>query len=180
MSKNHTSVKIRDLALGGILTALVFIGTYFIQIRLPISVNGGLVHLGNVVLFTAAILYGPRQGAVAGAFGMGLFDILSGWGAWAPFTFLIRGGMGYVIGRVSHSGDREGKNPLWNLLGILGGTALMIPGYYIAEGLLYGNWLAPATSIPGNLTQLAFGLTALALAPVLERAGVQALGRRTA
>ena len=86
MSKNHTSVKIRDLALGGILTALVFIGTYFIQIRLPISVNGGLVHLGNVVLFTAAILYGPRQGAVAGAFGMGLFDILSGWMAWAPST----------------------------------------------------------------------------------------------
>ena len=34
---------------------------------------------------------------------MGLFDLLSGWTAWAPFTFIIVGIMGYVVGAY----DRE-------------------------------------------------------------------------
>ena len=37
---------------------------------------------------------------LAGAFGMGLFDLLSGWTAWAPFTFIIVGAMGYVVGAI--------------------------------------------------------------------------------
>ncbi|MCI5935729.1 MAG: ECF transporter S component, partial [Lachnospiraceae bacterium] len=26
--------------------------------------------------------------------------------------------------------------------------------YYIAEGIIYGNWVAPAASIPGNIVQI--------------------------
>lgn len=70
----------------------------FINVRLPFMGSGGLIHLGNVPLFIAAMMYGRKTGAVAGAFGMGLFDLISGWTAWAPFTFVIVGTMGYVIG----------------------------------------------------------------------------------
>lgn len=41
--------------------------------------SGGLIHLGNVPLFVAAMLFGRKTGAIAGAFGMGLFDLMSGW-----------------------------------------------------------------------------------------------------
>ena len=166
-NKNKSQAK--DFALNGVLIALVFIATYFIQIRLPISINGGLVHLGNVVLFTIAILYGGRKGAVAGAFGMGIFDVVSGWMAWAPFTFVIRGLMGWIIGSIAHRNGKEGRNVALNTLGIAAGSVVMIAGYYVTEGILYGNWIAPVTSIPGNLTQLGFGLLSLALAPALMK-----------
>ena len=74
---NKSKNQAKDFALNGVLIALVFIATYFIQIRLPISINGGLVHLGNVVLFTIAILFGRQKGAIAGAFGMGIFDVIT-------------------------------------------------------------------------------------------------------
>lgn len=166
---NKSKNQAKDFALNGVLIALVFIATYFIQIRLPISINGGLVHLGNVVLFTIAILFGRQKGAIAGAFGMGIFDVVSGWMAWAPFTFVIRGLMGWIIGSVAHRNGREGRNVALNVLGIVAGSVVMIAGYYVTEGILYGNWVAPVTSIPGNLTQLGFGLLSLALAPALMK-----------
>lgn len=149
---------ISEIALNGLLIAIVFVATFFIQIRLPISINGGLIHLGNVALFSIAILFGPRRGAMAGAFGMCLFDLLSGWVAWAPFTFVVRGAMGFIIGSVAHIKGNNGNSFIYNISGIILGGLWMIAGYYATEGLLYGNWLSPLTSIPGNITQIALGI----------------------
>ncbi len=44
-----------------LLIALVFIATKFINIRLPISINGGLVHLGTAMLFISAIVFGSKK-----------------------------------------------------------------------------------------------------------------------
>ena len=74
--------------------ALTYIFTAVVNIRLPFAPNGGLIHLGNVPLFLAAIIFGKKTGALSGAFGMGLFDLFSGWTAWAPFTFVVVGLMG--------------------------------------------------------------------------------------
>jgi uncharacterized membrane protein len=144
----------REVTLNGLLIALVFVSTYLIQIRLPVSLNGGLVHMGNVALFTVALVFGKRRGAIAGAFGMGLFDLVSGWVVWAPFTFVVRGVMGYLIGRLA-----EGSSKVWwkAPVAIVIGGIWMLGGYYVTEGILYGNWVAPLTSIPGNLTQLGLG-----------------------
>lgn len=166
-AKKQTNIK--EIAISGLFIAMVFIATMFINIRLPISINGGLIHLGNVVLFTVAIAFGKKQGAIAGAFGMGLFDILSGWAAWAPFTFVIRGIMGFLIGSIANEKGREGKSFLFNLLAIVVGSVWMIGGYYMAEVILYGNWISPVTSIPGNITQLVIGLLSLILVPALKR-----------
>lgn len=174
----NNNSKIREITLSGLLVAIVFAATYFIQFTLPISINGGLVHMGNVALFTIAIVLGKRRGAIAGAFGMGLFDILSGWGAWAPYTFVIRGVMGYVIGLVSGRNNADGKNSLMNIAAIVLGSIWMIAGYYAAEGIMYGNWVTPMTSIPGNLTQLGLGaVLALPLSKMLSKAA-NGFGRR--
>ena len=61
---------------------MVYVATWLINVRLPLAGSGGLIHLGNVPLFIGAMLFGRRTGALAGACGMGLFDIMSGWGAW--------------------------------------------------------------------------------------------------
>ena len=97
----HAAAHAKTAAVNGISIALVFLATAFINIRLPIAANGGLIHLGNVPLFLAAAIFGKRTGAVCGAFGMGLFDLLSGWTLWAPFTFVIAGLIGYTVGRLT-------------------------------------------------------------------------------
>lgn len=169
VSTKNASVNVKEIAVSGLFTAMVFIATMFINIRLPISVNGGLIHFGNVILFTVAIVFGKRKGAVAGAFGMGLFDIVSGWAAWAPFTFIIRGVMGYLAGSIANSRGKDGRSFVFNLLAIVLSGIWMLAGYYAAEVILYGNWLTPVTSIPGNVAQLVLGLLALVLVPLLKR-----------
>ena len=112
--------KVQFIAITAMAVALTYVFTAFVNVRLPIAANGGLIHLGNVPLFIMAILFGKKTGAIAGGVGMGLFDLLSGWTAWAPFTFIIVGIMGYI-----------------------------------AEIILYGNFIAPISSVPGNVVQIA-------------------------
>ena len=111
----------------------------------------GLIHLGNVPLFIMAILFGKKTGAIAGGVGMGLFDLLSGWTAWAPFTFIIVGIMGYVVGAMTEKHDQYG----WKVAAIFVAFVIKIVGYYIAEIILYGNFIAPISSVPGNVVQIA-------------------------
>ncbi len=151
--RNAGKDKIYGLAICALFTALTFAATALVNIRLPLPGSGGLIHLGNVPLFAAGMLFGRRAGAVAGAFGMALFDILSGWTLWAPFTFVIVGLMGYTVGLISEKRPFPGMAAN-DLLSVALAVVIKVAGYYIAEGLLYGNWIAPAGSIPGNVIQV--------------------------
>lgn len=166
--KTKTQNKTRDMAFTGMLIALVFATTRFINIPMP--ANGGLVHIGDIMLFTVTIVFGRKKGAIAGAFGMGIFDLLSPYAVWAPFTFVIRGVMGLIIGSVAYSRGKNGENVILNIVGILIASVWMIGGYYAAEGIIYGNWIAPVASIPGNILQLTVGLLGIPLSIVLKRA----------
>ena len=70
--------KTKAMVINALFIALTLVATMFINIRLPLMGNGGLIHLGNAPLFIAAFVYGKKTGAIAGAFGMGLFDLASG------------------------------------------------------------------------------------------------------
>lgn len=150
---NHTTTMkttaTKKLTINAMCIALTFVATAFINIRLPIMANGGLVHLGNVPLFFAAIIFGKKTGAIAGGVGMALFDLLSGWTAWAPFTLIIVGIMGYVVGKIA-----EKNTVFWYIVAMVTALAIKIVGYYIAEGIIYSNWTAPIASIPGNIVQV--------------------------
>jgi uncharacterized membrane protein len=155
--------KATSLAIDGLFIAITCFVTAFINIKLPLLSNGGLVHLGNVPLFIAAILFGKRTGAIAGAFGMGLFDLLSGWVIWSPFTFVIVGLMGFTTGAITQKPNH--KTFKWSLFAIFIACIIKIIGYYIAEGIIYGNWIAPTASIPGNIVQI--GIAAILVLPIL-------------
>ncbi len=72
---------VQFLTITAAFVALTYIFTAFINVKLPIAANGGLIHLGNVPLFIGAILFGKKTGAIAGGIGMGLVDLLSA-GPW--------------------------------------------------------------------------------------------------
>ena len=160
----------KDVVETGLLIGLVFIATRFINIRLPLASSGGLVHLGNAMLFIAAIVFGKEKGAIAGAFGMGLFDLLSEWVIWAPFTFVIRGIMGYIIGSIAWSNGKNGNSVSANIIAIIISGIWMIFGYYVTEIILYSNHAKAILSIPGNITQVLIGIIiGVPIAKVLKK-----------
>lgn len=157
--------KINDtyfLTITAISIALVYVFTAFVNIRLPIVANGGLIHLGNVPLFIVAMLYGKKIGALAGGIGMGLFDLLSGWIPWAPFTLIVVGLMGYTIGKICEKHSSFSAK----IIAMVLACVIKIVGYYIAESIIYGNLLVPVSSIPGNLVQI--GVASIIVAIVIE------------
>jgi uncharacterized membrane protein len=144
--------KTKSIVINALFIALTLVSTMFINLRLPIMGNGGLIHLGNVPLFIAALVYGKKTGAIAGAFGMGLFDLISGWAVWSPFTFIIVGAMGFLVGLISEK--VPGNRILVNTVAIAVALIIKVVGYYFAEVILYGNWVQPFGSIPGNIMQV--------------------------
>ncbi len=153
-------VNIRFLTVTALFIALTYVFTAFINLRLPIAANGGLIHLGNVPLFLCAILFGKKSGAIAGGVGMALFDLLSGWTAWAPFTLLIVGLIGFTVGALTEK--RHGFRRLLSALVLA--AVIKVVGYYLAEVILFGSWLTPVASIPGNLIQV--GVAAALVLPI--------------
>ncbi|WP_434167141.1 ECF transporter S component [Peribacillus frigoritolerans] len=157
-SYSRSSQNTMDLIINAMLIALVFLSTFFLNIKLPIAANGGLVHLGTAMLFIASILFGPKKAALAGAIGMGLFDIVGGWTLWAPITIVARGLQGYIVGKIAWSKGRNGTSIAFNVIATIVSIPFMIAVYYIGEGILYGNWIAPLASIPGDLVQNILGI----------------------
>ena len=115
------------------------------------------------------MLISKKTGFWAGALGMGLFDLLSGWTAWAPFTFVIVGAMGFVIGLIAEKKPFS-KTFANDILCVVAAILIKIVGYYFAEVILYGNWIAPFGSVPGNIIQVGVaGVIALILVPALRK-----------
>ena len=167
--KKVTMSRTKSLAIIAVFTALTYVFTWLVNIRLPLPGSGGLIHLGNVPLFIAAL--------IAGGVGMGLFDLTSGWTAWAPFTFVIVALMGYVVGLFAE------KHPIRNDAGnavaaILAALGIKVGGYYLAEVILTGNLIAPIGSIPGNVLQVTFAaIIVLAIYPELKKAARHLFGQ---
>lgn len=145
-------IKIYDITICAVATALVCVFTAFVNIKLPIGGEGGLIHLGNIPLFLFAILCGKKVGMIAGGIGMALFDLLSGWVIWSPFTLIIVGAMGFVVGLFGH------KRPTYlNVtIGIILAIIIKVVGYYFAELIIYSNLITPFASVLGNVIQVSF------------------------
>ncbi len=141
-----------------VMAAITFVSAYVLHVP---YINGNVLHLGDGMVFIGAVILGPVWGAVSAAIGMSLFDVISGYAVWAPFTFVIKAVMALVAGLFAAGLRAEVvKRSAWvkALIGMILGALLMVAGYYVAEGLLYGNWKTPVLMIPGNLAQSGFGV----------------------
>jgi uncharacterized membrane protein len=154
--RNNDVIKI---VLSAMFIALVTVAT-FINVPFP-GAAGGLVHLGTLVSLIIAIRFGKYYGMMAGGFGMAIFDILGGWLAWAPGTFVVRLAMGFLVGLVAHDKELgQGQNMIRNILAWAVGLVTMVVGYYFYEAIFLTTFEASFASIPGNLIQFAIGLIA--------------------
>ena len=166
---NPDGSKVKEFIIVGLMSALIYIATAVINV--PIG-PGGVIHLGDSMIYVTAILFGWKTAALSGAIGMTLFDVLSPYAIWAPFTLVIKGIMGAMAGYISHSKNREGANLLWNVIAAILAGIWVIFGYYIAEAIIYGNILSPMASIPANFIQVSAGaVIAIPLAALVKKSG---------
>lgn len=163
----------KQIALDAMFVALTLVFTVFATIQIPsFGGAGGLIHLGNVPLLIAAMIYGKRTGALAGAFGMGLYDVLSGWAAWAPCTMITCGLMGYLVGAIC----RNRTNMRSKIIAVFVALVIKIFGYFIFEGFVMGSGIAAALkSVPGNMIQVTIAAVIVFIIIVPLEKGLRAI-----
>jgi uncharacterized membrane protein len=145
----------RKIVFAGILTALTFVVTIFT--RIPFPLTQGYFNLGDSVVFIAAILFGGCVGAVSGAVGSALADVILGSLIFVPVTFVVKGLAGYVTGKLCERGFQYGGARLYAALCV--GLALIVGGYFVVEATILSLYdsvfgmSAAIAELPVNLVQ---------------------------
>ena len=125
---------IKKLTYGGLMTALVFVGTYLS--RVPLASGQAYIHAGDSMIFIAAIFLGWRYGAFAAGVGSALADILLSYSVFAPYTFVIKAIMAIIVAR-SVASSAKSLNPKSIVGMILAGVwmvlAYQVPYYYLIK-----------------------------------------------
>lgn len=85
MSNSERS-KTYDLVLAGLFAAITFLGVQVFRIQLPAAVGAPFIHFGNALVVLSVLMLGFKYGALAGAMGLGIFDMLNGYASFAIFT----------------------------------------------------------------------------------------------
>ncbi len=166
MKKNF----VKYLPFCGVFAALTMILT-MINITLPISTKGCLVHLGVVMVLVSAYLLPASWAGVSVGLGMGLYDLLGGWVLWAPFTFIIRFVQTFIIAKLFFAED---SSTFVKTLAVILEIAVAVAGYYIAEVILYGNWIVPLASMPAEFVLNLVGIiVGLIITGFIKRIGVK-------
>ena len=89
MSAYERSQATIQLAQTALMAALCYIGFQFLRIDIPIGGDKTAIHLGNAFCVLGALLLGGLKGGLAGAVGMTIADLTSGYADSAPRTFFI-------------------------------------------------------------------------------------------
>lgn len=167
------------IILTGLMMAMIVVATMILVIPSPFTT--GYIHLGDAMIFLSVLILGWKHGAVAAGVGSALADLLVGYAIWAPWTLVIKGAMGAVMGLfILKAMHKPGKSifgvPVYQLIGMILAGLFMAAGYYVAEGVIYGNFVAAALGIPWNILQFSVGtVIATILAAALYKTPVRNL-----
>ncbi len=142
------SLDTKKLVRTAVLTALVFITTFAVTIPLGL----GYFNMGDAAVFLTGLLLGPKYAFLAAGLGSGLADYAAGYLIYIPSTFVLKGIMALLASKASEKGLKV------QIAAMFAGGLIMICGYYITEGVLYGNWIAPLYNLPWNALQFSLGM----------------------
>lgn len=153
--------------LAALFAALTCAATMVIPI--PIPGTGGYIHPGDAIVILSGVFLGPVYGGMAAGVGSAMADLLGGYFIYVPITFLIKGSVGFLAGKVFQYFMAKGR-AAW--MGVAAGGVLdillVVFGYGLCETFLYGLPAAVGSMFP-NLIQGAGGLVlSMFLYPVLS------------
>ncbi|MBE5040125.1 ECF transporter S component [Ructibacterium gallinarum] len=144
------------------LTALAAVLTMFPQIP---TGTGGYVHFGDSIIYLAAVFMGPWAGAAVGAIGHSIADLMSGYAIFAFPTFVIKGCIGYTVGKIV-SGKLQPKRMIMAALAALG---IVTFGYFLAEWPMYGIAAAVVVFISSPVQWLMSIVASAFFIPIVQK-----------
>ncbi len=144
-----------------ILAALACVFTFFPKVPF----GSGYVHFGDCIIYISSIMLGPISGALVGAVGHSLADLISGYPLFCIPTFIIKALLGYTVGKVLYNQ----KSTKRYVAASLSSLVIVTGGYFIAEIPLYG--IGPAlVSLISSPVQWAMSMVASVLViPILMK-----------
>ncbi len=128
---------------------LIFVITAFVSV--PAGPVGN-INLGDVFIIIATFVLGP-YGAIAGGIGAMLADLIGAYAVYAPATLVVKALLAIVCYYV-YKGLKKVIcfDYISRLIGAVCGEIVMVLGYFLYEGVLYGFKTA-IVSVPFNLIQ---------------------------
>ncbi len=155
-------INTKKIVTASMLAALCCVATMIIKIPSPLK---GYLNLGDCVVLLSGWLLSPAYGFAAAGIGSALADVFSGYVAYAPATFVIKGIMAIIAHFCfNRMHDKLGKN-ISRIVGGILAEVVMIAGYFIFEGFMYG--FAPSVvNIPANGVQ---GLAGIIIGIILVK-----------
>ena len=162
-TKNSNRYSTRQIAFIGVMAAIVFVSNY-IQIKIPVGINDVTrIHVANAFCLLAGIALGPVPGGLAAGIGSALADVFSGYVLYAPATFAIKGAMALIVYFGYKLLSKKLPKRVSQLISCIVAEVVMVLGYFVFEGFLYG--FGPSlVNIPANAVQ---GLAGLILGIIL-------------
>ena len=102
--------KILKLTQCALIAALAYVGFQFLRIDIPVGTERTAIHLGNTFVVLGALLLGG-WGGFAGALGLTLADLTSGYITSAPKTFLLKLAIGLITTLIARKFFRIEQEP---------------------------------------------------------------------
>ncbi|MDD3225691.1 MAG: ECF transporter S component [Clostridium sp.] len=165
-----TKFKTSDIVEVGLMAALIFAGTY-INIPFYIAGSRSMVHLGTIVMFICVLLLRAKKAAFASAIGLALYDGLSPYAIFAPFTFVIKGGMAYIAGVIAFRGKYNGNSIINNTFAFVAAGIFDIAGYFIADTIIYHSYVVAWAHVGSSVITTFIGIViALPLGKIIKTA----------
>ncbi len=94
--------RVQKLTQAALCAALCYIGFTFFKIDIPVGTEKSAIHFGNIFCVLAALLTSGLYGGLAGAVGMTIADLTSGYATSAPKTFFLKLCIRLIVGVVAH------------------------------------------------------------------------------
>lgn len=144
----------QKIVISSLFAALVCVATMIIKIPSPLK---GYINLGDCIVLLSGWILPPSFGFLAAGIGSALADVFSGYMIYAPATFVIKGLMAIISYGCFALFSKKIKNFPARLLSGTLAEIVMILGYFLFEGFLYG--FSPSlVNIPANGVQGVAGL----------------------
>jgi len=159
----------KELAAMGVFTAFVAVATMVVSAY--VAATGGYFNVGEIMVYTSAILMGPFVGSFAGGVGSMLADVSLGYTVFAPGTLVIKGIEGFIVGYLARYRFKSSSKKQLTALSIVAGSILAFLVWwggieYFTGSLEFTIGIAPST-ITWIITVPAIFWSALAVAALI-------------
>lgn len=145
---NQNQSKLRNLTVSALLAAMIFIGTNFLKVPLPIGQE--YIHLGDGFVFIVAMIVPLPYAMAAAAVGASLADILGGYAVWAPWTAVIKALLALTVSLFC----RKGRASVLKIAyAMTVATLINTLGYYLAGAVIYQNFFTGLPAVPLTVLQ---------------------------